>query len=553
MSWEVAVCRETIRVAPVHLMNCTGTRILDESEPDTLFYDDNGQSFSIGSISHYYSLVRFTPSADFQLRSIYIGIRDSLGSMAPCSIWVYLPNGQRPGQELAAIVIDLQVGAAMYDITLSDGINFSGGQDFMIVVGRSPGPSGWSPLLDGGSTVNRSYVTLGDRATGDYQSIPYDFRIRAGGSFQTFADASVEECFNLVNGSEPAFHVQPGDSTLFKARIRNVGFLPISSCAVQWTVYDRYGNEVFASFNGIWDLEPESERVAETTTAFIPAAAGEYLCISRISAEGDADSTNNISSFRMFAVQGSEWYHYDDSEPDGGVVHGQNWMIGVSFQPAAPARVESVRVYCITSGVADVGIYANDEQGMPGSTALWTDSRFFNEGWSIFAVNPPLTIAEGETFTAAFVFNGSIALGNDYDSPNASAMPHMSRIAWLRGATGWQADHSGNWMIQAFVSHAESASLDLLRAPVKNFSLMQNYPNPFNATTTIAYEMPHAGFVSLRVFDLSGRVAAVLTEGFVEAGSYRVSFDGRNTPSGVYFARLNAGAFSQTRKLVLLK
>jgi len=84
-------------------------------------------------------------------------------------------------------------------------------------------------------------------------------------------------------------------------------------------------------------------------------------------------------------------------------------------------------------------------------------------------------------------------------------------------------------------------------------SLAPPYPNPFNASTTIVYDLPKAGRVSLRVFDLLGHDIAVLTDGFTEAGSHRVKFDGSGLASGIYFTRLDAGDFSQTKKLMLLK
>ncbi|MCX6601480.1 MAG: T9SS type A sorting domain-containing protein [bacterium] len=71
--------------------------------------------------------------------------------------------------------------------------------------------------------------------------------------------------------------------------------------------------------------------------------------------------------------------------------------------------------------------------------------------------------------------------------------------------------------------------------------------------TEITYDLARAGRVSLRVFDLLGREVAALKDGFSEAGSHRVTFDGRGLASGIYFARLDAGAFSQTKKLMLLR
>jgi hypothetical protein len=95
--------------------------------------------------------------------------------------------------------------------------------------------------------------------------------------------------------------------------------------------------------------------------------------------------------------------------------------------------------------------------------------------------------------------------------------------------------------------------------PVAGYELHQNTPNPFNPSTTIRFEVPSgAGYVRLRVFDVSGRLVRTLAAGFYGQGSQSVDWDGRDTSgaqvsTGVYFYRLDAGAFSQTRKMVFLK
>jgi hypothetical protein len=90
------------------------------------------------------------------------------------------------------------------------------------------------------------------------------------------------------------------------------------------------------------------------------------------------------------------------------------------------------------------------------------------------------------------------------------------------------------------------------------YKLEQNYPNPFNPATTIRYAIPDQEQVTLKVYDVAGREVATLVNDAKPAGTYEVKFDGRNASgaalsSGVYFYRIKAGAFSETRKFVLLK
>ncbi len=90
------------------------------------------------------------------------------------------------------------------------------------------------------------------------------------------------------------------------------------------------------------------------------------------------------------------------------------------------------------------------------------------------------------------------------------------------------------------------------------FALHQNSPNPFNPCTTISFDLPSAGEVHLEVFDVTGRLVATLLDGPCEAGRQAAiwrgrSDDGHQAGSGMYFYRLSAAAFSETRKMLLLK
>ena len=85
------------------------------------------------------------------------------------------------------------------------------------------------------------------------------------------------------------------------------------------------------------------------------------------------------------------------------------------------------------------------------------------------------------------------------------------------------------------------------------YSLEQNYPNPFNPATIIKYNIKEAGYVSLKVLNLIGEQVVSLVNEIKQPGEYDINFDGVNLPSGIYFYRLDAGDFSSTKKLILLK
>jgi hypothetical protein len=84
-------------------------------------------------------------------------------------------------------------------------------------------------------------------------------------------------------------------------------------------------------------------------------------------------------------------------------------------------------------------------------------------------------------------------------------------------------------------------------------SLDQNYPNPFNPSTTISFTVPATEFVTLKVFDVYGREVATLVSGELVPGGHTAEWKAEGAASGVYYARLQAATFSQTRKLLLMR
>ncbi|RJP78105.1 MAG: T9SS C-terminal target domain-containing protein [Candidatus Zixiibacteriota bacterium] len=85
------------------------------------------------------------------------------------------------------------------------------------------------------------------------------------------------------------------------------------------------------------------------------------------------------------------------------------------------------------------------------------------------------------------------------------------------------------------------------------YALDPAHPNPFNPSAALGYRLPASGRVTLRVYDTAGREVRTLVNGWQDAGVHEVTFDASGLPSGIYFARLTAGGFTQVQKLILLK
>ena len=128
-----------------------------------------------------------------------------------------------------------------------------------------------------------------------------------------------------------------------------------------------------------------------------------------------------------------------------------------------------------------------------------------------------------------------------------------------------QSSSIANQYLQEFVARYKAAGgIDNIVVNVertsdqipRTFSLAQNYPNPFNGSTTVEFQIPNSasggGFVTLKVYDVLGRVVATLVDGEMSPGVYRIRWDAA-VSSGVYYCVLRAGQSAAIRPMVLVK
>jgi hypothetical protein len=164
--------------------------------------------------------------------------------------------------------------------------------------------------------------------------------------------------------------------------------------------------------------------------------------------------------------------------------------------------------------------------------------------------------------SCVFVFGTNIFLGTDggiFLSSNNGAM-------WAEVNTGLPKGSVLSLAVSRNTLYA--VGLTLYRRPLVDFitsvnnqitelstrfELAQNYPNPFNPSTTISFSLPSGSFVTLKVFDVMGREVSTIASEELQAGYHSRQWNAPQFPSGIYFYRLQAGSYTETKRLVLLR
>jgi hypothetical protein len=120
----------------------------------------------------------------------------------------------------------------------------------------------------------------------------------------------------------------------------------------------------------------------------------------------------------------------------------------------------------------------------------------------------------------------------------------------------WEREYSfiSNYCIEVYVRALTAVGItgEGSSGPTR-FFLYQNYPNPFNPATTISFAVPRTCHVTLKIHNMLGREVAQLVNAELPPGLHSVQWNSGSIPSGVYFYRLQAGSFNQTRQLILVK
>ena len=163
-----------------------------------------------------------------------------------------------------------------------------------------------------------------------------------------------------------------------------------------------------------------------------------------------------------------------------------------------------------------------------------------------FVISVP-GILPGNNYRADFYadLNGN----GTYDPP---PIDHAWRVLFS-DSTGNVAQNFSHNTIFTNINWPTSITLEPQVGIPDNFALSQNYPNPFNPSTTIAFNLPKASRVTLKVFNVLGEEVATLVSDRLSSGSYSYAWNASGLASGIYLYILKAEGFLQTRKMILTK
>ena len=268
-----------------------------------------------------------------------------------------------------------------------------------------------------------------------------------------------------------------------------------------------------------------------------------------------SDNQGNEGSGGMEHYISGTMIYYDDGDPEFVYQFAPGNKVATRFTPSETANLVTglIRLYTDVDrpiDSVDVQVWANGSGNMPGTPmidpmAVWSAATLGNPQAFTYVDFRGMGITVSNDFHIGYTYRTEwpVILG---DSPAISGRSNVFMGgSWAPGTCDFH--------LRAVVDYAALGIGDNDNLVPDNFSLKQNYPNPFNASTVIEYAIKNPGEVELSVFNVLGQKVASLAKGHHDAGTYSITWNANDVPSGVYFARVESSGHSESVKMVLLK
>lgn len=273
---------------------------------------------------------------------------------------------------------------------------------------------------------------------------------------------------------------------------------------------------------------PES---ADFLTIKYSNAAGDSLWVKRYNGPG-----NNLDEANSLAID----------------ILGNVYVVGVSVASLTGYDFTTVK-YDISGAEQWVARY---NFAPPNGYDEATDVALDNVGNVYVTGFSAVITGTGDFVTIKYNPSGTQQWSHRYNGPG-----NNSDAAWriARDSTGFiyvagNSNNAGLNVDYTTIKYDKTTGIESISNVIpEKFDLKQNYPNPFNPVTNLEFLIANSGFTSLKIFDIKGNEVAHLVNQNLTAGKYKITFDGSNLSSGIYYYQLNVNDFSETKKMILIK
>ncbi len=372
-------------------------------------------------------------------------------------------------------------------------------------------------------------------------------------------------------GNQPVVSLTSSGSNIFAGTYGGGGVYLSTNNGTSWTLTslnNQYvisfavnGNNIFAGTDGI-GVYLSTNNGTIWTQAGLNSRSVPSLAVNGINIFAGTDygvylSTNNGTNWTLtslqftigwsLAVSGSNIFA---GTQNNGVYlstnNGTNWtQTSLNNQNVYSLAVNGNNIFAGT-GYPGNGLYLSTNNG-----TTWTQTSLNNVSAFSLAVNG------NNIFAGIYLYNiyDGVMVSNDNGGnwiQRNEGFPKNTSVYAFCILNNYIFGGTGNCVYRRPLN--ELIGIQPISNEVPNqFSLSQNYPNPFNPSTVISFQLAVNSFASLKVYDLLGREVATLVNEKLQPGTYEVDWDGTNYSSGLYYYKLVAAGFTETKKMVLIK
>ncbi len=435
-------------------------------------------------------------------------------------------------------------------------------------------------IAPGGTvTINNAFAYNVSNLLPDNTSVSFNVTATSGTNTWTSAFSITGHSAKMVLGGNIITdstgnnngRLDPGESVKFKIAVRNAGSSQARNVSAKLTTTSSHitmiqDSTVYGNINASDSVRGTFQLSASPTTPVGTVAKFKLKMYNLSGALSAIDSfqvtigqnwsiigTGTVTSnypYTTYWMDGRTQLLYTASEINAGRFTGYVSRIGFNVITVGGPAMNGFTVRMQNTTMTSLSSWVTT-----GWTTCYSGTyTVAGTGWQYIDMQTPLVYNGTSNLLIEVCYDNSSY--TSYSPVYATSMSGMARGYYTDNSSGCTMTSGSNLSyrpnITLFFTTATGINNQTLGIPVK-YDLKQNYPNPFNPVTKINYELPKDGYISLKIYDVLGREVRTLVNEVKTAGYYSVDFNASTLSSGVYFYKMESGAFSDIKRMVLIK